>query len=56
MNTFDRIKSELDNLSSNEERKNYLASIKSNPVIPRHDLVRIVANIMEEETVKKKLN
>lgn len=48
MNTFDRIKSVLDKLDNNQERNNYLDSIRKNPKIGRHDLVRIVCNTMEE--------
>ena len=48
MKTFDKIKSTLDNLETNIERKNYLKSIQNDPNIGRHDLRRIVCNTMEE--------
>lgn len=50
MNTFDRIKSDLDNLSSNEERKKYLEDIRKDPSISRHDLRRLVVNIMDQDS------
>jgi hypothetical protein len=48
MKTFDKIKSTLDNLETNIERKKYLKSIQNDPNIGRHDLRRIVCNTMEE--------
>lgn len=48
MDTFDRIKSVLDQLDNNQQRNNYLDSIRKNPNIGRHDLSRIICNTMEE--------
>ncbi|MCC9037023.1 hypothetical protein LNP80_22690 [Chryseobacterium sp. C-39] len=49
MNTFIKLKNTLDSMSNNDERKKYLDSIRKNPLIGRHDLLRIACNIMHDD-------
>lgn len=49
MNTFNLLKNTLDSMSNNEERKNYIESVRQNPLIGRHDLLRIACNIVYDE-------
>lgn len=49
MNTFNRLKNILDEMPNNSERKNYIQSIRTNPLIGRHDLLRIACNIIHDE-------
>lgn len=38
----------LDDLPNNNSRKDYLESIRKNPNIGRHDLLRIACNVLRE--------
>lgn len=38
----------LDNLPNNNMRKNYLESIRKDPNIGRHDLLRLACNVLQE--------
>lgn len=46
MTELNQILNVLDNLPNNSERNKYLESIRKNPNIGRHDLVRISCNIL----------
>ena len=54
MNTFNKLKSHLDTLSTNQERRNYFESIKNNPIIHKSDLRILAIKIMEEENFIEK--
>ena len=54
MNTFNKIKLELDNLSNNKERRKYFESIKNDPNILNSDLRRIAIKVMEEDNFIEK--
>lgn len=38
----------LDNLPNNNLRRNYLESIRKDPNIGRHDLLRLACNVLQE--------
>lgn len=38
----------LDDLPNNDLRKNYLESIRKDPNIGRHDLLRLACNVLQE--------
>ena len=54
MKELNQILKDLDNLSSNQSRKDYLLSICKNPNIKRHDLKRIACNILIENNFIEK--